>query len=114
MPPSQGEVWNVDLEPIKGREQAGARPGLILSHDKLNHGPAELVVIVPLTTRHRPVMDRFRVQISPPDGGLREISYAIPEQIRVLSTSRLLSRYGRLSAKKIAEVEDLVRVVLNL
>lgn len=107
-------MWNVDLEPIKGHEQAGVRPALILSHDKLNHGPGELVVIVPITTRHRPVMDRFRVQITPPDGGLSQVSYVIPEQVRVLSTLRLLSRYGRLSAKKIADVEDLVRVVLNL
>lgn len=87
---------------------------MILSHDKLNHGPGEIVIVVPITTRHRPEMDKFRVQISPPDGGLPQTSYAIPEQIRALSTSRLLTRFGRLGAEKVAEIEDLVRVVLNL
>lgn len=49
--PPRGEVWMVDLSPTRGREQAGMRPALVLAVDKFNHGPADLVIVVPLTNR---------------------------------------------------------------
>jgi len=36
----------VDLRPIRGREQDGVRPALILSVNKFNHGPADLVIVL--------------------------------------------------------------------
>ena len=53
--PSRGAVWLVDLNPTKGHEQAGIRPGLVVSNDIFNHGPAGLVVLLPLTTRDRQI-----------------------------------------------------------
>jgi mRNA interferase MazF len=41
--PNRGEVWLVDLNPIRGREQAGRRPALVVSVDEFNNGPADLV-----------------------------------------------------------------------
>ncbi len=32
----QGEIWNVDFDPIIGHEQGGWRPALILSQDAFN------------------------------------------------------------------------------
>jgi mRNA interferase MazF len=51
--PSRGEVWDLNLDPTKGREQAGNRPALILSVNLFNHGAAELVVVVPITRTER-------------------------------------------------------------
>ena len=34
--PSRGEVWSVNFDPTKGREQAGTRPALVLSVDKFD------------------------------------------------------------------------------
>ena len=39
----------VDLRPTRGREQDGTRPALVLLVDKFNHGPADLVIVVPIT-----------------------------------------------------------------
>lgn len=102
------------LDPVEGREQGRNRPALILSHDAFNHGPGQRVVAVPLTTRHVSEFDLFRVEIRPPDGGLREISYAMPDQIRTLSTSRLISHAGRVSRNTLADVGDRVKVLLDL
>jgi mRNA interferase MazF len=87
---------------------------LILSHDTFNHGPAEKVVVVPLTTRHRAEFERFRVGVRPPEGGLSAASYVMPDQIRAISTNRLARRLGRVGPKTLAEVEDRVRVLLDL
>ncbi len=49
--PFRGEIWLVDLDPTRGHEQAGKRPGLVVSVDLFNHGPAGLVVLLLLITR---------------------------------------------------------------
>jgi len=51
--PSRGEVWIVDLDPTKGHEQAGRRPCLVISVDIFNQGPADLVVVLPMTTKRK-------------------------------------------------------------
>ena len=112
--PSRSEVWNIRLDPVEGREQGRSRPALILSHDTFNHGPAEMVVAIPLTTRYRPEFGRFRVAVKPPEGGLSAPSYAMPDQIRAISTRRLARRLGRVGAKTLARIEDRVRVLLDL
>ena len=114
--PFRGDVWDVRLEPVEGHEQGGVRPALILSANKFNEGPHGMVIVVPLTTRHRLELKSFRVEVRPPDGGTTETSYVIPDHIRAISTNRLVgtSRRGRLSPRKLADVEDRVRVVLNL
>jgi mRNA interferase MazF len=112
--PSRAEVWSVRLDPVEGREQGRNRPALVLSHDIFNHGPAEMVVVIPLTTRHRPEFERFRVTVNPPEGGLSAASYAMPDQMRAISSGRLVRRLGRVGAKTVAEVEDRVRVLLDL
>ena len=42
--PARGDVWLIDLNPTRGREQAGRRPALIVSVDEFNSGYAGLVV----------------------------------------------------------------------
>jgi len=42
----RGEIYFVDLNPVKGREQAGRRPVLVLSVDAINKLPLVVTVIV--------------------------------------------------------------------
>jgi mRNA interferase MazF len=72
---SRGEIWWVNLNPTRGHAQAGTRPALIVSTDVYNHGPAQLVLAAPLTTRDRRIP--LWVAIEPPEGGLRERSLAM-------------------------------------
>ena len=110
--PKRGEVWNANFSPTKGREQKGYRPALILSDDRLNSSPAELVIAVPITTTRRGVP--WHVQINAPDGGLRETSYALCEQVRAISKGRLRGRRGVLQGPALKEVEDRLWVLLGL
>ena len=102
------------LDPIEGREQGRQRPALIVSHDTFNHGPAGIVVVVPLTTKHRPEFEQFRVLVKPPEGGVSEASYVMPDQIRAISSGRLARRLGRVGPTTLAQVEDRVRILLDL
>jgi len=80
--PFRGEVWDLNLDPIVGREQAGSRPALILSVDLFNQGPAELVVVIPVTrtqneTHHSLRPTRFAAQ-----SGIRACGAARPRRCR--------------------------------
>lgn len=109
--PSYGEVWLADLDPVRGREQAGRRPVLVVSADRFNRGPAELVIVVPFTTRDRRIP--VRVPVEAPEGGLRERSFAMCEMVRSISRGRLLDRaWGSVSRSTMSEVSDRLRVLL--
>lgn len=49
----RGEIWEVDLDPRKGREQKGVRPCLIVSTDGLNKSKFGTVIVCPITTTER-------------------------------------------------------------
>lgn len=111
--PKRGDIWFVNFNPTKGREQRGDRPALIVSADRLNSSPAELVIAVPLTTTERSAIP-WHVEINAPDGGLRKTSYALCEQVRALSKKRLRRRLGTLQGSAAEEVEDRLRILLDL
>lgn len=109
---SRGEIWLVNLDPTQGREQAGTRPILIISVDGFNHGASELVVGVPVTSKAKGIP--LHVEINPPEGGLNVKSYAKCEDVRSISTSRLVKKFGAVSAQTIEKVEDRLKILLGL
>ena len=110
--PRRGEIWLADLHPTRGREQSGRRPVLVLSVDFFNAGPADLIVILPLTSMLRDIP--LHVRIRKGDGGTKNDSSILCEAIRSISKDRLISQWGTLSPGAIREVEDRLRVLLDL
>lgn len=81
----------------------------------MNQGTSDLVIIVPITTTKPPQhLEKMRVIIVPPEAKLPKTSWAMPEHVRSVSANRMLKRYGNASAKTVASVEGLLRVVLEL
>ena len=109
---SRGEIWLVGLDPTKGREQAGMRPALIISVDIFNHGAAELVVVAPITSKAKGIP--LHVEVTPPEGGLTLTSFVKCEDVRSISTSRLVRRLGIVSPQTIDLVEDRLKILLGL
>ena len=110
MAPLQGEVWLVDLDPVRGHEQAGRRPALVLSVDKFNQGPAGLAIVVPITGTDR--QQPLHVAIEPPEGGMRKRSFAKPEDIRSVASARLVTRWGRVAPDTLRSVVERVRLLI--
>jgi len=108
----RGEVWEINLGPTVGPEQAGSRRALIVSVDLFNEGPAELVVVAPITRTARKV--RWYVPVSPPEGGLVAQSYIQCESLRSVSKQRLKRRRGRVSDATLEQVEDRLRILMGL
>jgi mRNA interferase MazF len=109
----RGEVWLVDLNPTRGREQTGQRPVLVVSASPFNQSGAGLVIAVPFTTRKRGIPTH--IEVRPPDGGLREPSFAMCEQVRSIATERFAPQpFGRVSPAVLHVVEDRLRLLLGL
>jgi mRNA interferase MazF len=84
----------------------------MFSDDLFNHGPAELVAVLPVTGKNREIP--LRVPVDPPEGGLKITSYVMPELIRSISVRRLVRRLGTLGPAKMHQVDPHVRAVLGL
>lgn len=93
MTPARGDVWLVDFGEPVGREQAGRRPAVVVSADALNEGPSGVVIVVPLTTSRRGLPSH--IEIDPDVSGLDDISYAKCEDVKSVSSERLVAHLGR-------------------
>jgi len=110
--PSRGEIWLVDLNPSRGHEPKGLRPGLVISVDPFNHGPAGLVVLLPLASVAKGIP--FHVELRPPEGGVKVKSYIKCEDVRSVAKERLSRRWGELSRSTREAIEDRLRILLGL
>ncbi len=110
--PSRGEVWQVQFSPTKGREQEGSRPAMIISVDKFNHGPAELLIAIPVTRTARQIASH--VFVPKGEAGLDSDNHIMVEAVRSVSKERLLRYRGDLTYPRIEEVEQILRVLLKL
>jgi mRNA interferase MazF len=109
---ARGEVWYVDFGQTVGHEQAGLRPVVVVSVDLFNESPAEMIVIVPITSHRRGIV--LHVPTEPPEGGTTRPSVIMCDNVRAVSKERLVRRLGAVSSHTLAEVEDRLRVLLGL
>jgi mRNA interferase MazF len=108
----RGDIWLIDLSPTKGREQSGIRPCLILSDNNFNNSMSGKVVAIALSSKFKGIP--LDIELVPPEGGIKKISYIKTEDIRSLSKDRLIEKWGEISLLKIKEVEEKVKLILGL
>ncbi len=111
----RGEIYFVDLNPVKGREQAGDRPVLVLSIDAINKLP--LVVTVVVGTKGENVSRDYptNVRISPSESSLPMETVFLCFQIRSIDPKRFSEKpAGRVSEEFLEKIENAVRYCLGL
>ena len=110
--PSRGDVWLADLNPTRGHEIHGTRPCVIVSVDDFNRGPGDLVVVLPATTADTGIP--FHVRIDPPEGGVAKPTFIKTEQPRCISTNRLAKHLGHVRPETLQQIDDRLRILLDL
>ena len=101
----RGEIRWADLNPVRGHEQAGRRPVLILSHDVFNERSGTIIAVALTSQEPRA---GFPLTLERKAIGLTKRSWIKISQIRTLSVDRIGQRIAR------ATEEELVRVVDGL
>jgi mRNA interferase MazF len=109
----RGDVFLADLDPVKGSEQAGRRPVLILEDDRLIRATLT-VVVIPFTTNLKMQNLPTCVLVPAGEGGLRQDSVAICHQLRALDKQGLVQHWGSLPTGRIAEIERAVLRTLGV
>ncbi len=105
----RGEIRWADLNPVRGHEQAGERPVLILSHDVFNDRSGT-VIAVALTSQEPKAGYPLTHELAAPK--LPKRSWVKISQIRTLSTERIGKRLGRASDEDVAAVlEGLFEII---
>ncbi len=107
----QAEIWNVNLNPVKGSEQAGFRPVVILSGNLANEF-LRTVILCPLTTKIKgykgnPVLE--------PDikNGLKEKSEILVFHIRSISKDRFVNKLGEVTPECMEQMKKTLGDILK-
>ncbi len=106
----RGEVWWADLNPVRGREQSGLRPVLILSHDVFN-ARSGTVIAVALTSQ-MPTAG-FPLTWALPAGALPKPAWVKISQIRTLSTERIGKRLARIPESDLSKIMEGLKEILG-
>jgi mRNA interferase MazF len=99
----RGEIRWADLNPVRGREQAGHRPVLILSHDVFNERSGTVIAVALTSQTPRA---GFPLTLELTDPGFPKRSWIKISQIRTLTVERIGKRLGRASPEELALVLD--------
>lgn len=113
----RGEIRLADLDPVRGSEANKRRPVVIVSNDRANSVASRLgrgvVTIVPVTSNTDRVFP-FQALLPAARTGLPQDSKAQAEQVRSVAVGRLGGVLGQVPADVMAQVDDALRLHLQL
>ena len=112
MTPHRGEIWLVDFGEPVGVEQAGRRPAVVISADRLNESRAGIAIVVPCTTRRRGLPSH--IEIDAEASGHDAITYAKCEDIKSISGERLIKRIGTAGPGEMFRITQAVGFLIGL
>ena len=107
----RGEIRWADLNPIRGREQAGSRPVLILSHDVFNERSGT-VIAVALTSQPQRAGFPLTHELKSPK--LAKRSCVKISQIRTLSVERIGKKLGCSTPEELALVVEGLNEIIGI
>jgi mRNA interferase MazF len=106
----RGDIRWADLNPVRGREQAGQRPVLILSHDVFNERSGT-VIAVALTSQPQRAGFPLTLELAPAD--LPRRSWVKISQIRTLAVERIGERLTRVTPEELARVIEGLNEIIS-
>lgn len=110
----RGEVWWADLREPSGSEPGFRRPVVILQSDDFNRSRINTVVAVAITSNTKLAIAPGNVLLTRRNVNLGRESVVNVSQIVTLDKIFLSDRVGKLPPAKLREVEEGVRLVLDL
>jgi len=99
----RGDIVWADLNPVRGRKQAGQRPVLVISQDVFNERSGT-VIAVALSSHPQKAGFPLTFELSHPQ--LPKKSWVKISQIRTLSIERLGQKIGRVSAEELSLIVE--------
>lgn len=109
----RGDIWAIDLRPGLGSEITKKRPCLVISSDEFNN-VSPLVIVLPVSSQIHQISGPERILLPRKNTRLKKDSIILINHIRALDKGRLSKKIGELSEEILREVEDGIKIVLDL
>jgi mRNA interferase MazF len=106
-----GDVVWVSFNPVRGREQGGHRPAVIVAAERYVTAFETLALVVPVTSRDRGWVNHIELTGDP---GLAVTSWAMAEQPTRLARERITGLAGRVDADCLSRIRTLIGYYLDL
>lgn len=107
----QGEIWEMYFDPVKGSEQGGRRPTVIISGNLLNKY-LNIVIVCPLSTKIKNYKGNLIVEPST-ENGLKEKSEVLTFHVRSVSKNRFKNKLGEIPAKDVDYIKSTLDDILR-
>jgi mRNA interferase MazF len=112
LPIRRGDIYAVDLEPVRGSEQGKVQPALVIQNDVGNrYSPT--IIVAAITSGGNSRFD-VNVVVKAPEGGLTNDSVILLNQIRTVDKTRLGRYWGRLSPQTMLVIDEALKISLGL
>ena len=111
--PRRGEIYWVNLDPTLGSEISKMRPAVIISND-IGNQYSQRVIVAPITSRRTQQIYPFEVRVEIGEGGLKESSKVLLDQIRTVDKSRLVRKLGKLKPNTMEGIDKAIRLSLDV
>lgn len=106
----RGDIRWADLNPVRGREQAGYRPVLVVSHNVFNDRSGTVIAIAMTSQEPRA---GFPLALESRASALTKRSWFKISQVRRLSTERIGKRIARASDEEVTKVIEGLNEILG-
>ena len=110
----RGEIWWTDLPEPTGSSPGLSRPVLIVQSERFNQSGIATIVIVAITKNIKLAAASGNVLLTPKQSGLPKESVVNVSQILTIDKKLLREYVGTLSAKKMEQVDNGLRLILSL
>ena len=108
----RGDILLVDLSPVRGSEQGGVRPALVVQNDMGNRHSTTIIVAA-ITTKTDKCKLPTHVKI-PKKLGLFRRSVALMEQLRTVDKSRIVKKLGHADEKTMQIVDEALLISIGV
>ena len=109
----RGDIVLAGLEPVKGSEQGGVRPVLVIQNDEGNKF-SPTTIIAPITSKEFSKEFPTNVAISKEESKLNNDSTVLLNQIRTIDKSRVIKKISSLNLYTMNKVDLAIKISLGL
>lgn len=109
----RGDIFYADLSPVKGSEQGGIRPVLIIQNNVGNKF-SPTVIAAAITSKKSKALIPTHIEVEAKENGLLKNSVILLEQIRTLDKKRLKEKMGKLDYKEMNKVDEALSISFGL
>jgi len=109
----RGDIVLVNFEPVKGSEQGGIRPSLIIQNDTYNkYSPT--TIVAPITSKIFKKEYPTNVLLSKDDSELNKESTILLNQIKTIDKRRIIRKLGSLNLFLMNKINLVIKISLDL